>query len=149
MLRDQLKSQGTICLPEEDLQDVRKEDGATQSLVKICGTAYNKKTKKRKYKQLKTLFFFRTDYITSRCTIPIVKFYIFAVVFKNDILAMCFAGLNILDFMALPILGLKTLFKENTPIIIHSSYMLSSSQYSIFIQPDYIQNQRSAPASLE
>ena len=28
MLRDQLKSQGTTYLPEEDLQDVQKEDGA-------------------------------------------------------------------------------------------------------------------------
>ena len=29
MLRDLLKSQGTIYLPEEDLQGIRKEDGAT------------------------------------------------------------------------------------------------------------------------
>ena len=29
MLRDQLKYQGTLYLPEEDLQDARKEDGAT------------------------------------------------------------------------------------------------------------------------
>ena len=29
MLRDQLKSQGTIYLSEDDLQDVLKEDGAS------------------------------------------------------------------------------------------------------------------------
>ena len=40
MLRDYLKYQGTIYLPEEDLQDALKEDGATLSLIKTGGTAY-------------------------------------------------------------------------------------------------------------
>ena len=40
MLRDWLKSQGTICLSEEDLEDHRKEDGATKSLI-TGGFAYN------------------------------------------------------------------------------------------------------------
>ena len=42
MLRYCLKSQGTIYLPEVDLQDVRKEDGETSSLIKTGGIAYNK-----------------------------------------------------------------------------------------------------------
>ena len=44
MLRDQLKSQGTMYLPE-DFQDVRKEDGANQSLIKTgkSDTANKKK----------------------------------------------------------------------------------------------------------
>ena len=42
MLRDQLKFQGTIYLPEEDLQDALKEDRATQSLIKTGGIIYNK-----------------------------------------------------------------------------------------------------------
>ena len=42
MQRDQLKSQGTIYLPEEDLQDALKEDGTTQS-IKTGGIAYNNK----------------------------------------------------------------------------------------------------------
>ena len=47
MMRDWLKSEGTIYLPE-DLQDLRKEDGAIWSPVKALGTAYNKKKKKKK-----------------------------------------------------------------------------------------------------
>ena len=35
-------------MPDEDLQDVLKEDGATLSLVKIDVTAYNKKKKTNK-----------------------------------------------------------------------------------------------------
>ena len=42
MQRDKLKSEGTRYLPEEDLQHVRKEDGATQSLIKSGGSAYSK-----------------------------------------------------------------------------------------------------------
>ena len=41
MQQDQLKSQGTIYL-SEDLQDARKEDGVTWSLIKTGGFAYNK-----------------------------------------------------------------------------------------------------------
>ena len=40
MLRDQLIYQGTIYLSEDDFQDVLKEDGATQSLIKTGGLAY-------------------------------------------------------------------------------------------------------------
>ena len=39
MLRDSFESQETIYLPEEDLQDDRKEDGATLSLNKKGGIA--------------------------------------------------------------------------------------------------------------
>ena len=41
MLGDYLKSQGTIYL-SKDLQDVRKEDGATKSSIKTGGIGYNK-----------------------------------------------------------------------------------------------------------
>ena len=37
-----LKSQGAIYLPKEDIQDVRKEDGATSSLIQTCRIDYNK-----------------------------------------------------------------------------------------------------------
>ena len=40
MLRDWFKFQGIIYLLENDLQDVLKECGVTQSLVKTGGIAY-------------------------------------------------------------------------------------------------------------
>ena len=42
MLRDLLKSQGKIYVPEEDLQKALKEDGATYSSIETGGIAYNK-----------------------------------------------------------------------------------------------------------
>ena len=41
-LRDKFKFQGTTKLPEVDLQEARKEDGATYSLIKTGEFAYNK-----------------------------------------------------------------------------------------------------------
>ena len=45
-LRDWLKSQGTICLSEEDLEDHRKEDGASKSLIKQADSPTTKNKKK-------------------------------------------------------------------------------------------------------
>jgi len=42
MLRDHLKSLGTIHLPEEAIQGVRKEDGAPYSLIKTDLIARNR-----------------------------------------------------------------------------------------------------------
>ena len=41
-----VKFQGTMYLPEDDFQDVRKEYGAISSLVKTGGIVYKKKNKK-------------------------------------------------------------------------------------------------------
>jgi hypothetical protein len=43
MQRNKLKSQETIYLSEEDLQDILKQDGATLSLIKTGGIEYEKR----------------------------------------------------------------------------------------------------------
>ena len=42
-----VKISRTIYLPKEDLQDVGKEYGASKSLIKTGGIAYNKEEKKK------------------------------------------------------------------------------------------------------
>ena len=51
MLRDKLKSQRTIYLLEEDLQDVRKEGERVNPWLKQAGSPTKKEKKKKKKKK--------------------------------------------------------------------------------------------------
>ena len=52
MLRDQLVSQGTIYLREEDLQNTVKGDGVPESVIKTGGIAYKKEELEEKEEEL-------------------------------------------------------------------------------------------------